>query len=194
MDNLSLKQIQQIESLYENIYQEKQETAETTETITEEDFCDILSIEICNALIEAGLLEGEIITETTIKEGKLAAAWNVIKGIVKPVVKQVTGFGTKPTTALGAKVRQGQKLATAAVTGASIVKPEVPQRILNTATGTVTGAVKGGYEGATRPTGGGPITAADRAIRAAKGEAVPAASDKKPNLDLTPQGTIRIRR
>jgi len=193
MDNLSPKQLRQIESLYENIYRKQQETIETAETITEEDFCDILSIEICNALIEAGLLEGEIITETTIKEGRLGQAWKAIKGVVGPVIKQVTGFGTKPTTALGTKVRQGQKLTTAAVTGASVVKPEVPQRILNTATGAVTGAVKGGYQGATRPLGGGPITAADRAIRAAKGEAVPAASDKKPSLDLTPQGTIRVR-
>ena len=82
---------------------------------------------------------------------------------------------------MGAKVRQGQKLATAAVTGASVVKPEVPQIILNTATGTVTGAVKGGYEGATRPTGGGPIQAAQRALDAASGKAVPAADDKKKN-------------
>ena len=190
MDNLSPKQMRQIESLYENIYQERQET---TETITEEDFCDILSIEICNALIEAGLLEGEIITETTIKEGKLRAAWNAISGVIKPVIKQVTGFGTKPTTALGTKVRLGQKVGTGALVGASISNREVPQRILNTATGTVTGAVKGGYQGATQPVGGGPITAADRAIRAAKGEAVPATSDNNPKLDLDSKGKIRIR-
>lgn len=181
MDNLSPKQLRQIESLYENIYRKQQETIETAETITEEDFCDILSIEICNALIEAGLLEGEIITETTIKEGRLGQAWKAIKGVVGPVIKQVTGFGTKPTTALGTKVRQGQKLTTAAVTGASVVKPEVPQRILNTATGAVTGAVKGGYEGATRPTGGGPIRAAQRALDAASGKAVPAVDDKNKN-------------
>jgi hypothetical protein len=151
MDNLSAKQIRHIRSLYENIYQEKQETVEI---ITEEDFCDILSIEICNALIEAGLIEGEIITETTIKEGRLGKVWDAIKGVVKPVFKQVTGFGTKPTTALGTKVRTGQKVGTGALVGASVSNPEVPQRILNTATGTVTGAVKGGYQGATQPTAG----------------------------------------
>lgn len=175
MSNLSSSQVQKIQSLYEGIYQKEEKE------LTQEEVCDILAIEIYNALVEEGLLEGEIITETNIKEGKLGKVWDVFKRVVGPVVKQVTGFKTKPTTELGAKVRQGQKLATAAVTGASVVKPEVPQRILNTATGTVTGAVKGGYEGATRPTGGGPIQAAQRALDAASGKAVPAADDKKKN-------------
>jgi len=173
MSNLSSSQVQKIQSLYEGIYQKEEKE------LSQEEVCDILAIEIYNALVEEGLLEGEIITETTIKEGRLGQAWRAIKGVVEPVIKQVTGFGTKPTTALGSKVRQGQKLATAAVTGASVVKPEVPQRILNTATGTVTGAVKGGYEGATQPVGGGPIQAAQRALDAASGKAVPAVDDKK---------------
>jgi hypothetical protein len=175
MSNLSSSQVQKIQSLYEGIYQKEEKE------LTQEEVCDILAIEIYNALVEEGLLEGEIITETTIKEGKFGQAWKAIKGVVGPVIKQVTGFGTKPTTALGTKVRQGQKLTTAAVTGASVVKPEVPQRIFNTATGAVTGAVKGGYEGATRPTGGGPIQAAQRALDAASGKAVPAVDDKKKN-------------
>lgn len=168
MRNLSSKQVQHIQSLYEGIYQEVQET---TETISEEDFCDILSIEICNALIKEGLLEGEIITETTIKEGKLGTAWNVASGLIKPVIKQVTGLGTKPTTAVGQRLRDLQKVA---VGGGLLYNPE---KALNV----VTGAVKGAFGGATQPTGGGPIDAAGRAIQAAQGEAVPASSDRRRN-------------
>jgi hypothetical protein len=174
MRNLSSKQVQDIQSLYEGIYEEVQETAETVETISEEDFCDILSIEICNALIKEGLLEGEIITETTIKEGKLGTAWNVATGLIKPVIKQVTGLGTKPTTALGQKVRTAQKIG---VVGGALYNP---MGALNTVTGAIGGAVKGAYQGATQP-GGGLIDAASRAIQAAQGKAVPAADDKKKN-------------
>jgi len=175
MSNLSPSQIRKIQSLYEGIYQREEKE------LSQEEVCDILAIEIYNALVEEGLLEGEIVTETTIKEGKVGKAWDVFKRVVGPVVKQVTGFGTKPTTALGTKVRLGQKVGTGAVTGASFANQEVPQRILNTVTGAVTGAVKGGYEGATRPTGGGPIQAAQRALDALQGKAVPAVDDKKKN-------------
>lgn len=188
MDNLSSKQMRDIGFLYESIYQEKQETAEI---ITEEDFCHILAIEICNALIEEGLLEGEVITETTIKEGKLGTAWRIASDVVKPVIKQVTGLGTNPKTRLGKNVRDLQKVGF----GAALSQPV---RTWNTVTGALKGAFTGAVGGATQPTGGGPIDATQRAIRAAQGESVPAAPDKrkqdKPNLDLTPEGTIRVRR
>jgi len=175
MGNLSSKQVLDIQSLYEGIYQDGQESIEN---ISEEDFCDILAIEICNALIEEGLLEGEVISETTIKEGKLTSAVKSAWGVIKPVIKQVTGIGTKPTTRVGRVIRTGQTLAT----GAAVVQPE---RTLNIATGTVGGAVKGAYQGATKPTGGGPIDAAGRAIKAAQGQAVPAADDRRRNSNGT---------
>ena len=163
MSNLSSKKVQDIQSLYESIYQEVQEGAET---ISEEDFCNILAIEICNALIKEGLLEGEVITETTIKEGKLGTAWD----ITKTVIKQGTGLFTKPTTKVGMAARGAQTLAT----GAALSNPV---RAWNT----VAGAVKGAFGGATQPPGGGPVDAANRAIQAAQGKAVPAANDTKKN-------------
>lgn len=73
MSNLSSNQIQQIKSLYESIYQEEEKE------LSQEEVCDILAIEIYNALVEEGLLEGEIITETTIKEGRVGQTGRQLK-------------------------------------------------------------------------------------------------------------------
>lgn len=171
MSNLSPSQIRKIQSLYEGIYQREEKE------LSQEEVCDILAIEIYNGLVEEGLLDGEIITENSVVEGRLMTGIKMIGN----VLKQVTGFRTKPTTELGKKVRLAQMVGTGAISGASVANPEAPQRILNTATGAVTGAVKGGYEGATRPVGGGPIRAAQRALDALQGKAVPAVDDKNRN-------------
>jgi hypothetical protein len=132
MYNSSTKQVRDIQALYEGIYQKEEE-----QNLSEEDICDILAIQICNALIEGGLLEGEIITEDSIIEGKLESA---IK-LAGNVIKQVTGLQTKPTSNLGRAIRQLQVLTT----GASIANQDVPKKILST----IQGAIKGGIEGAT---------------------------------------------
>lgn len=163
MSNLSSSQVKKIQSLYEGIYQKEEE-------LSQEDVCDILAIEIYNALVEEGLLDGEIITENSVLEGKLMTGLKMIGN----VLKQVTGIGTKPTTKVGKVVRTGQTLAT----GAAAIQPV---RTANIVTGAVTGAVKGAYSGATQPTGGGPIQATQRALDAASGKAVPAADDKNKN-------------
>jgi len=128
MGNLSSKQVQDIQSLYEGIYQDNQET------ISEEDFCDILAIEICNALIKEGLLEGEVITETSLVEGRVMTA---LKTAGK-VLRQVTGVGTKPTTTAGQVVRGAQQLGT----GAAIFNPDVRDRLLRAGTAAVVEPVK----------------------------------------------------
>jgi len=164
MSNLSPSQIQKIQSLYEGIYQREEKE------LSQEEVCDILAIEIYNGLVEEGLLDGEIITENSVVEGRLMTGIKMIGN----VLKQVTGFRTKPTTKVGNIVRDVQKVGT----GAALIQPV---RTFNTLTGAVTGAVKGGYEGLTQNPGGGPIQAGQRALDALQGKAVPAVDDKKKN-------------
>lgn len=161
MSNLSSSQVQKIQSLYEGIYQKEEKE------LSQEEVCDILAIEIYNALVEEGLLDGEIITENSLVEGKVRKGVEILGN----VLKQVTGFGTKPTTKVGNIVRDVQKLGTGMVLSQ-------PVRAWNTVSGAVTGAAKGAFGGATQPPGGGPIQATQRALDAASGKAVPAADDK----------------
>jgi len=137
MHNLSSKQICDHHRLYENIYKEQPSI--------EDEFDNILAIKLYNALIEDGLITGDLITEDNIDENlitrALAKAPKVLD-VVKSVAKQVTGVGTKPTTKTGQVVRDLQKVTT----GVVAANPEARGRLV----GGVTGAVQGAYQGVTK--------------------------------------------
>jgi len=143
MSNLSSQKVQQIKSLYESIYRE---------VLTEEKQNELLMIEWYNCLVEEGYIVGDKIEETyeqeTLNEvwGNLGAAVTKYGPKVFGALKQVTGYGTKPTTKLGTVVRAGQQAATPTVglnLGATDTKPGIRDRIVGGATQGATGVAKG---------------------------------------------------
>lgn len=138
MSNLSSQQVQEIKSLYESIY---------TEVLTEEKQNELLMIEWYNCLVEEGLIENN--SDELLDEGKweqLGKAVTTYGPKVLGALKQVTGYGTKPTTKLGTVVRTGQQIATPTVglnLGATDTKPGIRDRIVGGVVQGTTGAVKG---------------------------------------------------
>jgi len=138
MSNLSSQQVQEIKSLYESIY---------TEVLTEEKQNELLMIEWYNCLVEEGLIENnsdELLDED--KWQQLGKAVTTYGPKVLGALKQVTGYGTKPTTKLGTVVRAVQQAATPTVglnLGATDTKPGIRDRIVGGVVQGTTGAVKG---------------------------------------------------
>jgi hypothetical protein len=167
MSYLSSKQVRDINSLYESIY---------SEVLSEEEQNNLLGIYFYNTLVEDGLIDGEKINESCDQES-LNEVWTRIAGAVTkygPKVMQglrkLTGFG------LGQGSGGKRRIIT---TGAGTATALDPQRAAEIVGGTVSGA-------------------ANVASGAIKGGVEAATKDKKkpeqpqPNLDLTPQGTIRV--
>lgn len=160
MSDLSPKKVQDINSLYTSMYKreltvEQRQLQALNEEInsyySEEEWKEIYEmtefmVKWHNALVSEGLIEGRIINEEVLAENVGAGvkwattAWNA----ARPVIKQVTGFGTQAQTRTGRALRAVQQLAVPALMG--------NEQARGALWGAVTGAVKGGYEGAkTKP-------------------------------------------
>lgn len=164
MSYLSSKQVRDINSLYESIY---------AEVLTEEQQNNLFGMEWYNIMVQEGLIEGDIInTEDLLDEGfwdKLGQGIATYGPKALNLARKATGFGLGPGA--GGK----RKVFTA---GAGTATALDPQKAADIVGGTVSGAanvasgaIKGGIEAATKK----------------KPE------QSQPNLDLTPQGTIRVR-
>jgi hypothetical protein len=163
MSYLSSKQVHDISSLYESIY---------SEVLSEEKQNQLFMMEWYNAMIAEGLIEGDIVDEEDIlNENLWAKAGQAIQKYgpkAMELARKVTGFG------LGQGAGGKRRIIT---TGAGTATALDPQKAADIVTGTVSGAanvvsgaVKGGIEAGTRKK-----------------------PEQQSNLDLTPQGTIRVR-
>ena len=128
------KQAQDLRYLYESIYSES--------LVEDED--ELSMIEWYNALVEEGLIGGDLIQNGILSENTFAKIGAAVTkygprvfNAAKTAFKQVTGAGTKPTTRLGTAVRAGQQLTT----GAVVASPDARERIAGAATGAVQGAM-----------------------------------------------------
>jgi hypothetical protein len=128
------KQAQDLRYLYESIYSES--------LVEDED--ELSMIEWYNALVEEGLIGGDLIQNGILSENTFAKIGAAVTkygprvfNAAKTAFKQVTGVGTKPTTRLGTSVRGGQQLTT----GAVVASPDARERIAGAATGAVQGAM-----------------------------------------------------
>jgi len=128
------KQAQDLRYLYESIYSES--------LVEDED--ELSMIEWYNALVEEGLIGGDLIQNGILSENTFAKIGAAVTkygprvfNAAKTAFKQVTGVGTKPTTRLGTAVRGGQQLTT----GAVVASPDARERIAGAATGAVQGAM-----------------------------------------------------
>ena len=128
------KQAQDLRYLYESIYSES--------LVEDED--ELSMIEWYNALVEEGLIGGDLIQNGILSENTFAKIGAAVTkygprvfNAAKTAFKQVTGVGTKPTTRLGTAVRAGQQLTT----GAVVASPDARERIAGAATGAVQGAM-----------------------------------------------------
>jgi hypothetical protein len=172
MFHLSSKQVKDINLLYESIY---------TEVLTEENQNDLLGIYLYNALVEEGLISGEKIDESyegeTLNEvwGKIAGAVSKYGPKVMQTMRNITGFG------LGKAAGGKRRIITTGAGTATALDPQkaadVAGQAATTTASTIQGAVKGGIEGAT----------------GRKDERKSPPQSPQPGLELTPQGTIRVR-
>ena len=145
MSDLSSKKVQDIHALYEGMYQKE-------ETLTEEQVSELIAIEWYNALVEGGIIDGEIITENAAANPGM---WtkigdSITKGgpRVMNFLRKVTGFGLGAGT--GGKRRA---LTVGGATAAAIDPQKAAQQVSGAVTGTANvlqGAVKGGIDAATK--------------------------------------------
>lgn len=146
--NLSSNSVKEIKYLYESIYEK-----DTKQSLTEEHLNNILAIELYNALIEDGFIEGNPITEENIREEDFqlqlegVRSWIVSQApklwdLGKNIFKQTTGLGTKPVTTAGRRVRDLQKVTI----GALAANPEARSRV----GGAISGAAQGAWQGLTK--------------------------------------------
>lgn len=171
MSYLSSKQVKDINLLYESIY---------AEVLTEEKQNDLLGIYLYNALVEEGLISGEKIDESyeqeTLNEvwGKVGTAVAKYGPKVMQTLRKVTGFG------LGKGAGGKRRILTTGAGTATALDPqkaaEVAGNVAKVTAGAVHGGIKGGIESATK-----------------KDEKKPQPQSTQPSLELTPQGTIRVR-
>jgi len=108
--NQSPKEIKNIANLYTSIYTNKDVLDEELQELK------LFMIEWYNILVEKGLVKGQYFgEEVLLDEGfwdQVATKGPKVVKAVGQVLKQVTGYGTKPTTRLGTAVRIGQQSAT----------------------------------------------------------------------------------
>jgi hypothetical protein len=108
--NQSPKEIKNIANLYTSIYTNKDVLDEELQELK------LFMIEWYNSLVEKGLVKGQYFgEEVLLDEGfwdQVATKGPKVVKAVGQVLKQVTGYGTKPTTRLGTAVRIGQQSAT----------------------------------------------------------------------------------
>ena len=140
------KQVSHMASLYESIY---------TESLNEEQQNQLLMVEWYNAMIKEGLIKGSLIENGIINENlnlsaKIGQAFTNLGPKVFPALRKITGFGLGP--GVGGKRK-------ALTVGAGTVTATDPQKAANQVSGAVTGTATG----------------INRAVRAAAGQAVPAA-------------------
>lgn len=143
MSNLSSKKVQDIHALYEGMYQKE-------ETLTEQQVSELIAIEWYNALVEGGIIDGEIITENAAANPNL---WTRLGNAIMTggpkvmrVLQRVTGFGLK-------NAGNKRRIVTAGAGTATAIDPQkAAQQVGGAVTGTanvVRGAVKGGWDAAT---------------------------------------------
>lgn len=145
MSDLSSKKVQDIHALYEGIYQKE-------ETLTEEQSNELLAIEWYNALVEGGIIDGELITENP---GTNPGLWTKLGNAIQSggpkvmrFLRKTTGFG------LGKDVGQKRRIITTGAGTATAIDPEkAAQQVGGAIKGTSTvlqGAVRGGIDAATK--------------------------------------------
>ena len=152
MSRLTTNEIKTLMEAYQEVYSPK--------NLTEEDQNNLLMIEFYNALVEEGFIGGKIIDElyeTEILENlstRIAGAVTKYGPKIGSALQKLTGFGTGPGA--GGKRR-------ALTIGAGTATAIDPQKAANQVSGAVTGTA----------------SAINRGARAASGQAVPAAGQKK---------------
>jgi len=171
MSNLSSKKVQDIYSLYEGMYQKE-------EILTEEQVNELIAIEWYNALVEEGIIDGELITENAAANpgfwGKLGNAITSGGPKIMNALRKVTGFG------LGKDVGGKRRIVTAGAGTATAIDPQkAAQQVGGVAQGTAT---------ATR----GAVTGALDALSQKQKEKEAAASDPRAYIDPS-TGTIKYR-
>jgi hypothetical protein len=108
--NQSPKEIRNIANLYGSIYTNKDVLDEEIQELK------LFMIEWYNSLVENGLVKGEYFDEEVLLDediwSQIATKGPKVVNTAIKVLKQATGYGTKPTTKLGTAVRIGQQAAT----------------------------------------------------------------------------------
>jgi len=140
--------------------------------LTEEEQNQLFMIEWCNAMIVEGLIDGDVVDEEGIlDENVWARAGQAVQKYgpkAMELARKVTGFGLGPSS--GGKRR-------IITTGTGTVVANDPKKASQQVSGAVTGTA----------------SAVNRGVKAASGQAVPAAeTEQQPRLGLTPQGTIKV--
>ena len=164
MSRLTAIEIKNLMEAYQEVYSHQK--------LTEEEQNQLFMIEWCNAMIDEGLIDGDVVDEEGILDENV---WTKVGQAVQrygpramELARKVTGFGLGPSS--GGK-----------------------RRIITTGTGTVvaTDPKKASHQVSSAVTR--TASAVNRGVRAASGQAVPSATEQQPRLGLTPQGTIRVR-
>lgn len=137
MSDITPKKFREMREAYASVYSKTNDVVDS-DVLSEEELFENFYGQIDDLFTD---LNKQELTEQGRREA-LMQGLKAIWGLARPVIKQTTGMGTQPKTKLGRAVRAAQTATVPATVLAN------PGGVRDMAVGAVTGALRGGAEGA----------------------------------------------